>query len=119
MRIVRSRGDTIPFVLDQIKDETGALVTSLTGWSFRFTLKAPTDVANNDTAALVAKSSSGGTMTISGTKVTWDISSAESDGLSEGVEYIYDVQSKTPAGRVFTEDNGTVRITRDVTRSTT
>lgn len=115
--LIAARGDTIPFLLDQIRDEAGALVTTLSGWAFFFTLKNSTDVANNDSAAVISKSSASG-MTVSGTTVSWEVTAAESDALLEAVDYIWDVQSKTPAGRIFTEQRGTLRLTRDVSRRT-
>lgn len=111
---VKHQGDKFPCTLDNIQDDTGTVLTSLSGWSFFFTVKSVTDAANNDDAALISLSTSSG-MSVSGGSVSWTVDTAS---LAIDTTYIWDVQSKSPAGNIYTETYGTLQIIRDVSRRT-
>lgn len=119
MQTIRcTKGDTVPFTIDAIVDESGTVITSLSGWTFFFTLKLVGDAAADDSAALVSKTSPA-TITISGVTVSCELTAAETGALTVGTNYVWDIQAKTPAGKIFTLDRGVLIVERDVTRRTT
>lgn len=112
------RGDSWATEWTEFTNEDGTLATSLSGWAFFLTIKLASDTADNDDAAPVKKSVGSG-ITIDGLKVLVDVTPTDTNSLTAGTFYRWDLQAKPPSGRIYTVARGPLTVERDTTRRTT
>lgn len=110
-------GDSIFFALTLLTDKAGEPVTSLDGYTFRFTAKL--DPADADEDALVRKSSlSGGGIEKVATQARWKLTPAESAELPAGRHIYFDVQATDAAGDVKTLRKAYLFLEPEITKTT-
>ena len=91
--------------ISQITDSSGAVLTSLVGWSFTVVVKATKDTA--DSSALFTLTNGSG-VTVTGGSATAVSSSAQTASMAAGVPYYYSVKASAPDGSVTLLEEGTV-----------
>lgn len=114
MKFERTWGDTLPFELYDFVGFDRQPVVDLAGWQLWYTLKLEED---GPEPGVVRKSTSAGTITASGSVARLEISDTECRALLPDVTYLYDVQGRDPQGRLSTLDRGTLKLTKDISRS--
>lgn len=111
----KKRGDTIPFRLSGVTDRFGDAVADLSGYTITFTVKASIDDADVD--AVLQKTSGGGGIDVQTAEAFWEITADESELLTPALRYQWDVQLEDADGVIATVEEGTLVVSKDVTRA--
>lgn len=106
------RGDDVSYTVT-FKDANGTVI-DITGSTVFFTVKNFSDIAENDTAALISKTITVHTTPLSGI-TTISMTAAETRAIPVG-SYKYDIQYKSATDVSRTITSGTVQFLDDVTK---
>lgn len=107
-----NRGDTfflkVPLYFDGVLEPVA-------GWTFWFTVKADPE-NEEDAAAIIQKSSGSGITGLDATSVIVRVGPADTKTKPVG-SYYYDIQGKSPAGDIYTLEEGAFVLKPESTRA--
>ncbi len=116
LQIRKRAGDTIWFEIEMLTDRSGEAVSSLTGWTFRFTLKSDPDSADDEKLAGSKDSTDEGIQLVS-RFARWKLTGSETAALPLRTDIYFDVQATDRFGESRTLRAGRLYLDRQVTRT--